>query len=456
MTKAVLISFALLLAAILAVQAQPTAAQKAEEEAVRRQEATIQLRLVLPKADEALQKNDLNQSIKLYEEAWGLVQSIGPAGIDKERQQTMDGLVLSLVKRADIAKKQGNLYDADSDIKRALKVNPASEMALNYRKNLDKFMADNAGRTPSKEVMAETKEVRTDQVNNQILVQDGKRYFEMGKLDEAEAKLTQAFKNDPSNPAALHYLNLIQEARYTQEVRIRGLAGKKALLKVEEAWAPTVSKLGPANPFAKTNIIYTGPGRQKIQAKLEKIKLDDLKLDGLPLSEVVKYLDTEARSRDPEGKGINFIINSAVDKIPPVLQQGLIDPVTGAPTAGPPPEPEIPVGDVTIRISPGIRDVSLLHALDAICKVAEPILLKYSLEEYAVVFSRKVKETEELHTRVFKVDPNTFMEGLESVYGMSAVPTLSGGGGTGTSGGGIGGGGGFGGGGGGMGGGTDS
>ncbi|HSA03467.1 MAG TPA: hypothetical protein P5055_22295, partial [Candidatus Paceibacterota bacterium] len=232
MTKAVLISFALLLAAILAVQAQPTAAQKAEEEAVRRQEATIQLRLVLPKADEALQKNDLNQSIKLYEEAWGLVQSIGPAGIDKERQQTMDGLVLSLVKRADIAKKQGNLYDADSDIKRALKVNPASEMALNYRKNLDKFMADNAGRTPSKEVMAETKEVRTDQVNNQILVQDGKRYFEMGKLDEAEAKLTQAFKNDPSNPAALHYLNLIQEARYTQEVRIRGLAGKKALLKV--------------------------------------------------------------------------------------------------------------------------------------------------------------------------------------------------------------------------------
>ncbi|HAV62908.1 MAG TPA: hypothetical protein DCY13_11150, partial [Verrucomicrobiales bacterium] len=66
--------------------------------------------------------------------------------------------------------------------------------------------------------------------------------------------------------------------------------------------------------------------------------------------------------------------------------------------------------------------------------------LKWTVEEYAVVFSPKTPEPERLFTRTFRVNPNTFYQGLEGVFANS----LGGGnqGGQGGGGGGFGGGGG--------------
>ena len=50
------------------------------------------------------------------------------------------------------------------------------------------------------------------------------------------------------------------------------------------------------------------PWRDVPVSKLDRIRLDK-GWDGLPLSEVIKDLGDESRKRDPERKGINFIIN---------------------------------------------------------------------------------------------------------------------------------------------------
>jgi Flp pilus assembly secretin CpaC len=100
-----------------------------------------------------------------------------------------------------------------------------------------------------------------------------------------------------------------------------------------------------------------------------------------------------------------------------------------------------------------LRNVRLGEVIDAISKVAASrggTHIKYSVEDYAVVFTQKGTEVEQLFTRTFRVDPDTFLQGLESV---SASPlgisgTTGGGGGFGGGGGGFGGGGGVGGGGG--------
>ena len=55
-----------------------------------------------------------------------------------------------------------------------------------------------------------------EKVKASTLVHDGKLLYEMGKLDEAEAKLKAAIKQDPNNEAASYYLNLVAEARFTQ------------------------------------------------------------------------------------------------------------------------------------------------------------------------------------------------------------------------------------------------
>src|ERR1017187_5786705 len=52
-----------------------------------------------------------------------------------------------------------------------------------------------------------------------------------------------------------------------------------------------------------------GSGRQVISDKLGRIRLDTVSYDGLPLGEVVLNLREQALKRDPEKKGVNFMLN---------------------------------------------------------------------------------------------------------------------------------------------------
>jgi hypothetical protein len=99
----------------------------------------------------------------------------------------------------------------------------------------------------------------------------------------------------------------------------------------------------------------------------------------------------------------------------------------------------------SINVKLTLTDVRLADVLDAIVLVADhPI--KYSVLDYGIVFSAKGPESPQLETRTFKVDPNTFVQGLESVGAQSfGSANSSGGGSGGGSSGGSGGGGGSGG-----------
>jgi type II secretory pathway component GspD/PulD (secretin) len=120
-----------------------------------------------------------------------------------------------------------------------------------------------------------------------------------------------------------------------------------------------------------------------------------------------------------------------------------VDPATGLPinqTVAAGPEP-VDLNTVIIKINPPLTDIRLADALEAICQVADhPI--KYSIEDYAIVFSAKGAETPMLYSRHFRVDPNTFEQGLQSVDAVNFGSANSSGGGTGGTGGGGGGGGG--------------
>ena len=79
------------------------------------------------------------------------------------------------------------------------------------------------------------------------------------------------------------------------------------------------------------------------------------------------------------------------------------------------------VGAILIKINPALTDIRLADVLDAIVKVArQPI--KYSIEDYAIVFSRKGHETTPLYVRTFKVDPNTLLNNLHLAKGPVQAP----------------------------------
>ena len=150
-------------------------------------------------------------------------------------------------------------------------------------------------------------------------------------------------------------------------------------------------------------------------AKLDHLHLDTVNFDGLPLSEVVRQLIEQSRLRDPEHKGINFLINPNADQSGPPIAGGTggafggglggnpgapapapaaIDPATGlpaAPTSAAGGGEKVDIGTaVTVKLA--LTDVRLADLLDAICMVCEhpdghPI--KYSIMDFGVVFADK-------------------------------------------------------------------
>ena len=132
----------------------------------------------------------------------------------------------------------------------------------------------------------------SNQVEVNTLVQDGKFYFEASKYDEAEARFKQALKLDPANAVAAQYLALIRNQRDANATPSR----------VDDEW-----KAEPS--FNRTNLIYTGKGRQAIFDKLNRIRVDTVTYPDLPLKEVVDDLMKIAKNRDPDGNGINFFFD---------------------------------------------------------------------------------------------------------------------------------------------------
>src|SRR6266513_689922 len=284
----------LLVASATSLMAQPAPADTATDVAVQRQAATIMLRKTLAEAKAAQDKLDLLAASKLYEEAYRLVQIVG-VGIDQEAQETISGLATVRLVLAKQAQRRARFEEADLHVKRVLAVDPKNEAALKFKKENDKALEALKGRVPSKEVQALIPEVQKQRISTFTLVQDGKVLYEMDRMDEAEAKLKQAVKQDPDNQMAFYYLTLIEEARYLQGARKREITSKKKAVEVEDAWLAPIQRdaLPMANPYATTNLVHYGPGRQIIQSKLHRIVLNEVFYEGLPLSTVLEFLSDE-------------------------------------------------------------------------------------------------------------------------------------------------------------------
>jgi len=417
MIKAASLPLALILLAAAApgAFAQLAPQDAAVNEAVYRQAHRITLRQKLAEAQAAQERRALASAAKLYDDSWELVQKIG-TGVEAEREQTVAGLAAVRLELARAAQRRGDYREARTQVDDVLRVDPTHAAAVEFKRSNEKLLAGQRGTIPSEEVRSQVPAVAEEKITASTLVHDGKLLYEMGKLDESEAKLKQALRIDPHSEAALYYLNLVSEAKYIRSAKRHEVTMREDIRAVEQAWANPVSreKLLVPNPYAQTNLIHTGQGRQAIMIKLDRIRLDSVKYDNLPLGEVIINLNDECKKRDPEKRGINFLIHQAGENASAGPQPMVLGP-DGNPLPAPMPE-QVDMSSIAIKINPALTDVRLADALDAIVRVADQPI-KYSIEDYAVVFSLKPREAtpEPLYIRTFKVDPNTFYQGLQGV-----------------------------------------
>jgi beta-lactamase regulating signal transducer with metallopeptidase domain len=231
-------------------------------------------------------------------------------------------------------------------------------------------------------------------IERQTLFQNGKFLYEMGQYDEAEGLFNQVLADDPSNRSAKYYLALTKEARFMErEHKLHPIPPDT-----------NQESLPPHHPIWATNLIYTSKGRQRILAMLDNIMLDEVSYD-LPLKEVLRRLSHECRERDPDGVGVNLMIRQGSDSI---NSQTSPSDATQQPDIG---------AEVMIRISRPLKHLRLADVLDAITKVADKPI-RYTVEDYAVVFSSKPAGAEVLYTKVFRVDPKAFVQALEALTAL--------------------------------------
>ena len=191
--------------------------------------------------------------------------------------------------------------------------------------------------------------------------------------------------------------------------------------------------------------------RDSIHNMLQNIRLESFPVtgtaDAISLKEMLIELSGTIEGIDPEG--INFIVDQNTGQI---QQSGIgLDP--NDPFGGDPNDPfgggfpqaqeeeDVNIAlEVNITIDPPLRNITLGQLLEIIVKISN-IPIKYSVEDWGIIFSHAPAEGPRLETRTYRVDPDTFIQGLQSV-GVSYVSADSGAGGGGM--GGMGGGGGMG------------
>jgi tetratricopeptide (TPR) repeat protein len=203
MTKAAILFFGLaaLFALPAAAPAQENATAIAVNEAVLRQANTIVLRQKLTEAKSLEQRGDIAGAAKSYQESCELVNKIG-SGVDAEAAQAVNGLTTTRLALARADQSRGDYLDAGKEVQQVLNVDSKNPAAVAFKKQNDQLIADQKGKIPSLSTQEEAQQLAAKKKDAGTLVQDGKLLYEMGKLDDAEVKLTQAVKLDPDNTAA--------------------------------------------------------------------------------------------------------------------------------------------------------------------------------------------------------------------------------------------------------------
>ena len=436
----------LCLSALLTISLAPARAQDAPavaaDVAVRMQEKVIQARNRLAEAKVSETRKETLAASQQYNKALELVQGIGTSA-DAERNEAVAGLSRTTLQLADQSMKRGEFDQAKLQIDRVIKVDPGNKLARDMRAENEKLTLENRGLVPHKEALDTIATTETNRIEAAKLVQDGKLYYETGRMKEADEALRRALRIQPDNQGAHYYLDLVNARTFATEARLREINSKKLLMEVEQAWSDPVKRasLDSPNGYARTNFVHTSDKRQAIYQKLRTIRLAEWgPIDNLPLSEVIRAVSDETRRRDiatpGRAPGINFIVSGNAD--PAGAAAGGVDP-NGLPIAPDPAGSDL--NAVPLRLGTKLTDLTLEEVLNIMEKVAER-RVKYSVEEWGILISPKAPEATPLHTRFFHVDPNTFQQGLANVTAFSFGESQQGGGGGGGGGGGRGGGGG--------------
>lgn len=238
------------------------------------------------------------------------------------------------------------------------------------------------------------------------LLAEGRQFYEIGDLDAAEVVFDQVLARDKYNTDAMRFLKKIEERRMKVSTYHLEATHEEAMRKVRESWSPPIKKEVELPPeVVQREAVKTQTAAERLREKMSKIIIPEIEFRQANIRDVVNFLVEASIAGDPEGHGVNIVLNlpgtAAEEVAPPPEPEEL--PIFGEEELVPAPTPSPAEGAAVPTITLNLRRISLLDALKIITEVAG---LRYRIEGNVVVIAPVGYAAGPIVTRMYPVQPS--------------------------------------------------
>lgn len=387
----------------------------AEQEEVRRQALEQEGKDLYQQGLAALDRGDYAGAIEALERAKaGLAVR---AGNDSQIAEAETMLVEAYAAQAR-AQLQDDPEAARASVQKALTLDPANRKVQSLEKRVsaaERWQEKQASLKPQPREMPKYRD-KSRQVEEWMT--EGRALFELGEFNDAEAVFDRVLALDEYNVAAMRFLRKIGEIRYDRRSTEREATTADMMQQVRNAWNPaTRGEITDPGAVTGDGPVPTDTPAQRLQRKMESIRIRAIEFRQANIQDVVQLLVRESIAADPEGNGVNIILNLKV----PGGDSGAAAPAAdatadpfgfggggfddfGFPTETAPAAAPVSTGGANVPlITLNLRNITLLEAIKYITEVAD---LKYRLEDNVVIITPANVVTGRVVTRLYPVQPS--------------------------------------------------
>lgn len=355
----------LVLIASFPASAADSVVQLAQREAMKRQMRVDSTGADLKRASDLVMEGKSEEALTLLE---SLYQALPEAPLTQEaRSVTKAGYLSVGCMRSEELMAAGKRLEADALLEKLLKVSPNDQQVL----DLQKRFAD-----PDRFPPALTAEHIENVRNVQSLLLKGNSAVEIGDYDLAIRLYQDVIRIDSANSAARRGMERAEreKARYFDAARDQQRS--KMLNAVAQTWEepvpPSSAELSALfGARVQASAIKSG-GRDSIVEKLRNYRMPKVEFQQATIVEILELLRLRSRDLDPQGKGVDFVLN-------------------------------VPDDSRQRQITLTLTDVPLEEVLRYVCEAAS---VSYRIEEHAVMISSLSEKNATLVTRSFRVPPD--------------------------------------------------
>ncbi len=388
-------------------EADRVAADLAAQEEVRRQAAEVDGLQSLDAAHRALDREDYRAARDAFTRALERIPD-RPARQD-ERENARRGLAEAHFRIAQqIYRDDGDLREARRNLARTRELSPSHRGLALLERRINREEARREAEAAQPVPIERRPEIVEKRRTIEDTLQEARAYYEAGELNRSEMLFESVLIRDPYNTDAMRYLRRIAEDQRRASDVLRRTTTEQMMRDVREAWTP------PHRGEAVLPEDLARPGPQdlvtpsrRLQERMESIIIPRIEFRQANIRDVVSFLRDASEAADPEGEGVNIILNLSMPegvsaapaerRTPSAMDDPWGDEWDAAPAA--------PAGGSGVpSITLNLRRISLMEAVRFITEVAG---LRFRIEDSVVVITPSgIADVGRVVTRLYPVQPS--------------------------------------------------